>query len=508
MLLTGCTGVNPPRPRPPVEPAKQAMAVVVVEFAEAGVPVEGVQVYCEEEDRGKTNSDGYLLMTVFANSQVDCRFLKDGYLENTASLFATSESSELRTWLARDIPPPPPHPNPLLGTLRIEGGCFRDDTGCVNPVYAHAGDLFSIFVRDPDRALAELDRMMIEGYHGARVWFTLGCGDPNTPCQANGYWAGREVGPNLTPGYWDKLRLFLQALRDRNLRAVFSHGDVGLMTDRRAYMTELARINDSIRAIDWLDCGNEAWQTGEPDPRKLAECVGYYRNAGGTALLTLTSPPGETKSELDAYSIPPADAYDVHSYRGGHSWDKRRHIFGIPYEQHPEKAFGINSEGPGNGDRVSVTDNKHELDHEAMALLGVAALYSRQAYVWFSGDGVILGNGLSDEQGWQSVPRMARLLPKDLMTFPTLFHSGDSWRGTRILAALGEVRNDGRINGDGRFVNTIDGPPGTYDLSVERSFTGQLCNPGIGSCEEVTRNAGSTLRVSFTRGLVLIGQVR
>jgi hypothetical protein len=364
-------------------------------------------------------------------------------------------------------------------------------------VYAHAGNLFSLYTRDEHRARSELDDVAAAGYRGVRVWSTLG----------GAYWVGDHVGPDVTPDYWTKVRGFALELQARGLRAVWSQGDVGQLRDRRAYMTRLAQLDTELGGfIDFIDCGNEAWQTGEPDPQRLAQCVGYYQSAGGQAIRSLTSPPGETKALLDEYSIPPAQVWDVHSWRDGHSWDKRRHIFSISYEGKPRLRYGINSEPPGNGALVSASENKQELDDEAVALLGVAGAMSRQAYVWFSGEGVKIRAGLKTEAGFWSTPRAVALLPREVMAWPLLHHSGDRFRGQRIVAAVGEVRVDCAQSGP-QFVCTIDGPRGDYRLPVEKSFTGQLCDVGPGTCEDVARNAGERLPASFTRGRLFMGRV-
>ena len=424
--------------------------------------------------------------------------------------------------LALASPPqdPPVHPASarpatLAGRLRIDGAAFRDDRGLVLPVYAHAGDLFSVFVRDRARALTELDVVARAGYHGIRVWSSLGC-SPSAPCPEfddrgeRSFWRGREVGPQRTPDYYRHVERFFEVLKARGLRAVWSQGDVQVIGDRRDFMTRIAALDRQHAVIDWIDCGNEAWQSGEPDPDRLATCVGYYEAAGGRALKTLTSPPGEGVAELDAYSIDPADAFDVHSWRGGHSWDKRRHIASLTRDDRPSprRGVGIGSEPPGGGALVSATDNKHELDDEAVALLALASLMARQAFVWFSGEGVRIDRGLATAPGFHSVPRAVALLPSDVMRFETRHHSGVSWRTIRVLEAQGDVRIDGAMAADGRFACTIDGPPGAYTLTVARSFEGTLCHPGTAACEAVSKMAGETLAVSFTRGRLLVGRAR
>ncbi len=403
-----------------------------------------------------------------------------------------------------------PRASSLRGRLHIADDCFRDDTGCVNPIYAHAGDLFSVYVRDSARAVVELDAVAAAGYHGLRVWSTLGC--EGGRCEdASGFWYGREVGPRITPDYWDQVERFFRDVHVRGLRLVWSQGDIGALQPRHESMARFAQIDNAVGGvIDWIDCGNEAYATGEPDPQRLAECVRAYQAAGGRALKTLTDAPvhvsGDPTVTLDTYALDPADAFDVHSYRGGHSWDKRRHAWGYTYEHAPRLPFGLSSEPPGSGQKASVTENQHELDDEAVALIALGSILGRQAHVWFSGEGVMIDRGLSVEAGFLSTPRAVKLLPRDVMTYGTSHHSGETWASRRVLEALGQVRVDGRQSGDGRFAYTIDGPPGKYTLRVARGFAGQLCDPGTGSCEDVSRKAGESLEVEFMRGRLFMGR--
>lgn len=421
-----------------------------------------------------------------------------------------------------DVPPEPEVPRPtrpVSGRLRLESGGFRDDIGFLNPVYLHAGDLFSVFVRDRGRALAELDKIAAAGYHGARVWITLGCG-PNTHhgCAPHEYWYGREVGPHVTPTYWADLREFRDALVARRLRLVASQGDLTQIQDRRGYFQQLAAVDNEAPFIDFIDGGNEMWQNGEPDPAKLAQCVRWYAEAGGQALKTLTDaplygpgapPPAE---QFNRFSIPPADLFDVHSYRGGHSWNKRQHCWGYAYKGHgaPLKENGINSEPPGHGPKVTATENMDELDDESLALIAAGSFLGRMAYVGFSSQGVFLGEGLERERGFASVARVAGLLPADVMTYRLQTHSQPTPAGeARVLEGNGdlELRIDGRIADDGRFAFTIDGPPGEYRIPVRRAFTGELIHPGTGDSVDVSARPGDTLVVPFTRGRLFIGRI-
>ena len=115
-----------------------------------------------------------------------------------------------------------------------------------------------------------------------------------------------------------------------------------------------------------------------------------------------------------------------------------------------------------------------------------------------------LDKGLQTEPGFALTPQWFRKLPRNLMTFATLHHSGDTWANERVLVPQGEVRIDGRSHTDGRFVYTIDGPSGTYALPVAKSFTGEYCTAS--GCQTVTQKAGSRWSVTIVRGGMLIGQ--
>jgi hypothetical protein len=440
-----------------------------------------------------------------------------------------------------EVPPQPPNPQPgqgaLVGRLRLENGMFVDDTGPVLPIFAHVGDLFSKFVRDPGFAFGQMDELVRAGYHGARVWMQLGCGNEHV-CPAiddHGrvpYWLGREVGPSpeITSDYWGKVSEFLLAFKNRGLRIAWSQGDPAQtghsIAARKDYARKAAQVATSVDAhiVAFFDAGNEAWQNdadrfydiGNPNAvANMTEFVNAYKDTGGSALCTLTDTPGEAVQGpygADALCIPQTDLWDVHSWRGSHSWDKRRHIFSLPYEGKPRLRNGINSESPGNGDLVSASENKGELDHEAVALLGAMAAISRQAFVWFSGEGVKLNAGLQGEQGFESTPRLIRLLPKDVMRYERLHHSGDTWNGTRVFSipstsTNNEIRCDGAVSSDGHFAYVVDGPIGSHTLRVERPFTGSIITPHTGVVDPFNGSAGEVKAVEFTRGRVITGKL-
>jgi len=191
--------------------------------------------------------------------------------------------------------------------------------------------------------------------------------------------------------------------------------------------------------------------------------VGWIKQRHPATLYTISSPPGEGAEELNAWSIPPADLFDVHGYRGGRWWDKVRHIFSIPYEGQPNKRLGWQGEPTGPGAAVSVTENKHELDDHTLAAMCAMSLMSRQAWCYMSGPGVLFDSPIDAQPGFWTVPRMRDAVYKDVMGFSRLIHGGTRWANERVFEALGETRCDQALSDDGRFVAVIYGPTLTYN---------------------------------------------
>ena len=383
---------------------------------------------------------------------------------------------------------------------------FYDDAGPVLPLFAHAGDLFALFVRDAERAKKEIRQVADAGFQGMRVWTVL----------RGPYWErpDRDVHPEKYPDYWDRWQEFVTYVNEEGLKLVVSQGDLCAWTSdmsvRKAFAVKLAEVERAVGngVYAFFDGGNEAWQNGEPDPQRLAEFVSAYQQAGGRAILLLTSPRTEEKAELDAYSIDPAQCYDVHGSRDGHVWDKIRHIFSIAYEGKPIRPYGIQSEPTGSGALVSVTTNKHELTHESVAAMAVMSALARQAWVWFSGEGVRIQDSLSIEQGFTSVPRSYALIPPDVMSYPVLHHSGETWRRERIFQSEhADVRIDGVQHPDGRCVYLLYGPPGTHTLRVTKNVQGMLYHLGTGEEMPVARVTGETLTVSWECARLFVGRI-
>lgn len=397
---------------------------------------------------------------------------------------------------------------PLIGPLRIEAGAYADDAGPVLPVLCHAGDLLALYARDPAWACAEMDDIASAGYGGVRTWTWL-----DGP-----FWhgtIGRPIAPTFTDDYWGLVTRFATELRTRGLHWLVSQGDMlRWAPDRPTFMRRLGgalRDAGGVEVVCGLDAGNEAWQNGESDVAQLREAVGVFRAELDVPIWSLTSPPGETRSELDAYS---GSVYDVHGYRGGHVGDKIRHAFSIAYEETPRCRLGIQSESAGPGPLVTVTEFKEELDAEAMVLLTGIHLLSRQMSVHFSSPGVSVQERgeFARQPGFRESPALAAVLPPDLMQYQTLSHGG---RSPRVLGAVGDgdrlIRADHAIHDDGRFVIVVyAATPGdwTVRLPVERRCHLGIIHPVT---QDVTSTAeywpGDAVEFRFRHGRVVVGRL-
>jgi hypothetical protein len=350
------------------------------------------------------------------------------------------------------------HPSPIVGRLRLDGNrMYVDDTGPVLPIFCHFGEAFSRYTRDRDSVRRQLDVIAQAGYHGVRFWTTLD----------GWWWAGREVYEGFTPDYWGQLRDFLRDLGARQLRAVISQGSTTSLAipDRYHFAQRLGDVLDEVGSagtVAIIEGANESWQTGEPDPNRLAQFVSWIQQRNPASLYTISSPPGEGVDELNAWSIPPANLFDVHGYRDGHWWDKVRHIFSISYEGQPNQRLGWQGEPCGPGAAVSVTTNKQELDGNTLPAMAAMSLMSRQAWCFMSGAGVLFDYPIDSEPGFWEVPRIREALPRDVMAFSRLIHGGDRWANDRVFAAQGETRCDHALSDDGRFVAIIYGPTLSY----------------------------------------------
>jgi hypothetical protein len=490
------------KPKPPKPPANTFRAIAIN-------TVPNAQVKLDQVGEGVTNADGYYcwreVSSAFSDQHVwvtaEGYEPYDQHITLTTGALATNQDIfvgdprwsgprgtdiNLPPLTAIAVEPPPVDPvdpvdpgeNRLKGVIRILSGekGFTDDTGQVNPVFCHVGDLVSLWCRGKRDIAHEIMRDVVKaGYHGIRAWTVLGM--PGQP-----YWAGREVGPHIQADYWQQIGELAAAFQRYELYWLISQGDMAAnftsTNERCDFMRKLAETVKPYGIGFGVDGGNEAWQNGEADPNRLRAIVDAFRDVYPLEVWSLTDGPEESKENLDKYD---GSVYDVHGYRGGHSWDKTRHIFSIPYEGKPERRLGIQSEPTGPGKHVSVTDNKEELNTDVQCLLAIQSTQCRQVWVYFSGPGVksVVPERLQDMPGFWDTPAAVALLPKDVMAFSSLVHGGATQRGRRVFAVTRDdhTRADHAISSDGRFTciqygpswqtNVVERP---YEPIVEKTF--------------------------------------
>jgi hypothetical protein len=359
-------------------------------------------------------------------------------------------------------PPPPPSGKTYVGQLAVEhNGGYIDALG--NPVLFvghHTGDFLSRWVRDPGGVAAELDAIKAAGYDGIRFWSTLG-GDSD-------FWRGRGVGPVDTPNYWEHVKTFLLAVKERGLVVQLSQGDVrsNVIPNRQEFAYRMADVVNEVGpdVVALFEAANESLDTGEPDPEKLRQFNRWFlERCPSVRVNGLSSYTGTEDVEvLNRFSASPANIFIVHGYRGGRWFDKVRHIFSLQYEGDPEKRLGWQGEPAGPGQLVSAIDNRHELDADALTLMAAMALVTRQQWMYFSGPGVISnhpnGDRIQNMPGFREVPRVKSMLPADVMRYDLLTHGGTTWAGVSPFLASGENRADCAIyRPDGRFACVIYG---------------------------------------------------
>ena len=369
--------------------------------------------------------------------------------------------------------PEPTHPNPLVGGLRYGDRCYADANGPVLPVLCHAGDLIGQgLVFGLHHVTPALDMIAAAGYHGLRSWINVDA-EPGNP-----FW-GNKPAPRWN--LLDNPTLFVDIVRAGAERGLVWHlasgGLKGLSNDRENQMFDF--LGDAISQVGaehfaLIETCNEVRDTGDSDdiePSELERLVQRVRAKHPQLLYSLSAYTGtEDREILTRYTPSWAQHYYLHGYRGGHAWDKIRHIFSNGYEGTPVRRLGWQGEPFGVGRLVSAQDNGHELDAGAMAMAGAMAAVARQAWTFMSGPGVILYDQPMDQMpGFREVPALVAQLPRDLMQFSTLGHGGESKRGTRIHVAAGDVRADYAIHSDGRYVEIVYGPTDqSHSLQKER----------------------------------------
>ena len=198
-----------------------------------------------------------------------------------------------------------------------------------------------------------------------------------------------------------------------------------------------------VPQISLFEVANESRDTTPGwDAARCAEMATEFHGACPEVTIRLLSAytGHEDVAITNDYSRDPATAFTVHSSRGGHWWDKTRHIFSIVYEQKPKRRLGWQGEPAGPGSAVSAIENQHELTDGPLMAMAAIALMTRQGWVYFCGPGVKSDEGETFEQmpGFACVPSVVGMLPKDLMAWSGgIFHGGETWAAQRMFKPRG-----------------------------------------------------------------------
>lgn len=509
-----------PDPHPVPSPSIPRATIAVVVTDSKGAPLVGATFRLNDDLRRTTDANGYAALEVNQGDvyyAVEC----EKYVAVHRKILLT-QNTQISVTLEAVAPDVPAYAG-IQGQLRVDGLTFRDDRGLVLPLLCHFGEAFSAYVRRPDAVREELDRIRAAGYDGIRFWDTLGYYDRNRPGDANQWsaWYGREVSPiafvafsgetkPATPNYYDHLRAFLIELRDRNLVAQHSRGDMNSWTFQQilAHCRRVGEIQREVGStvIALNESLNEAFQNGVPEAdrlRQMGDALGTHALRGNSCGDDKYG--GETPEEIDRLK---RDVAVIHGYRQGESHNRIGHIHAVGYETLPKAgvpAWQGEPAGPGNG--VSVGREEHA---EALCLMAAMSLATRQAWVYMSGNGVFWNGSIKDMTGFASVPAVRSWLPRDIMSWPKITHGGDNWRGTRVFAANGDgtLRCDHIFARDHRFVALVYGEPKTWTIPVERGFVGEVIHPVTGERTPLELNAGQTWTTTFERGRVVIGTLK
>lgn len=536
LVTIGCASGG--GPRPPIDPPPGPPAPICdgrdvhLTVLNGEQPMPGVIVRSAGQDDRTTDGNGYA--HVWACGLATYEFIAPGWATgNCGALGSTCDLAgpAHRIHMVALTPPPGAHVNPVHGAIWSDrNGCFGDDTGCRNFVIYHYGDA-------PPRwqaggrasVLSDFDQIAAAGYHIVRMWSHLRPEPPGTPWAHGGDPPYNGLDLLNVPNAVENLTDLVNAAAERGLRVTLEAGGVdgiGRADERRL----MERLNQAAHRagpwkVAWFSPYNEpssvhatSDDNGDNTPGYLRELVDVAR-AGTNALWHLgygNNNEWDTSNRFAQKKLTPGDqsfGY-YHAWRGGRVWDKIRRRFSWMYED-PGQFVRKWVDGEGVGQPcsgpplryVSVTDNCHELDAEALAGI-VATQTMRGIGSSMSGNGVQRYQEPNRVVGFREIPWTVRQMHSDVASFTWLHHSGDSHRDKRVLQAQGEVRIDGARDADGRFDYVISGPGGSFALRAERSFDARLCDPTPMTCQDVSVNAGGTLPVSFTSFRLLVGRDR
>lgn len=377
----------------------------------------------------------------------------------------------------------------ILGPLRIGrgglGDVLVDDQGDVLAVFYHHGAAFSDFVHGKESEAEDGCKLVRQaGFLGIRPFCVLGYYDQARAGDANQWkaWVGKEVTPipfrsysereiQPTANYYGRYEEFVMMLHSLGLRLMHDQGDMVAWSDAQAieHMRQIGRCYARLgtRGRDTLAglwACNEGWQNlpgRNPTPELCVQMLRAFRDGSGgwwPAVRGLSCPTqaSEEPADMDAWSVEPATVITVHGSRSVNE-HLLPHYFGYGAYYRPRNGRIVwNTEpiGPPPETSVGVTD-----DLEVLTALAALALISGQAWTHM---GNVFGKQRVDQYpGFREVGRIAKWLPKNLMHYDKIGHSGTSFSGTRILEAPGDQHTAEFAihSGTGHFAMVIHGLP-------------------------------------------------
>lgn len=384
-------------------------------------------------------------------------------------------------------------PTPPLRTLRFVKHNGKsvpvDDGGDVLPVFCHDGSAFTDWVHgDRDAVRDRVRRQRAAGYVGQRTFTIVGYYDRNRPGDRTEWnaWGGRECTPipfqafsgrqiQATPNYYDLKREYLQMLADEQMTVLDDRGDLVAFSEPQAL--EHMRVNGLLyaslgdtgkRVLAGLHACNEGWQNLPRDretPEMCAAMLNAFRAGSGgwwPDMRGLSAPEvGEDPTHLVAWAANPATVITVHGSRQVNP-HLIPHYFNYGRDVRPMTGqLVISLEPIGDGLGVSVGRTN---DPEVLAGIAVVCLISGTIPVFMSGRGVWGEKGadgpggIHTHAGFHEVARVATLLPKDVMRWPVVQHSGRTQN--RRFVEAGETEGTPRLDfaldpGTGRFAGLL-----------------------------------------------------
>jgi len=409
--------------------------------------------------------------------------------------------------------------SPLVGRMHCEGTMFCDDSGPRAYVVCHFMEAFSLFCRDEDTCVSQLQEIA-KVYPAIRFCDTLGYYD---------YWDGREVNPHdftaqggyhvpATPDYWGKLIRFYRVLQDLKLKAHHSRGDLQMFGSRDRIKEHIGQVCRLIRDNGFQDCVelmeicNETVFNGVETPEDaqfLAQAV--YQELPGT--LVCHGAPGGTEEPdaLRAWAAG-ADVGSVHGMRPGEFHDVLRHIFSCRREGFEEGTVIIQGEPFGPGDDVSGT--RHDGDElgrsDDVEFLCAAALISTitgQRWCYMSGQGVRWNSDIQVQPGFVEVARAVAGVPNDVMGWTTTrggssnnpFKSPSGYFGDEGVSH-GPARIDGAESG-GRYAVLVNAGKAPYEIEACWDLEYEVVNPATMEVEQAGHlGAGERITLNYRIG--------